>query len=178
METYITVKELAKELGVDRSNCRKIVKSLSISPFPVRIPGQRGSPLIAITAEEADIVRQDRVAKGFTVGKRSEAAPAQSAKTDDGSFYVISLDPEARPNRLKFGFASNVMHRLSEHRCAAPCAELLASWPAKRCWEACIMDALTVGAQKVSGEVFDVPDVSDTLAKGHQFMGMLPSLGE
>lgn len=176
MDKHITIKDLAVELGIDRSNCRKLVKSLNLHTFSVRLPGVRGTALIAVTPDDAEIVRQARIAKGFSIGKPSAEVESRAIKTDDGSFYIIALDREARPGRLKFGFAQNIASRLSDHKVAAPCAELLAHWPAKRCWEVCIMDALTVGCKRVSGEVFDVPDVEAIIDKGKALMRMLPDL--
>ena len=171
---FQTLKDLSAELGLDRSHCRKFVLSLGIETFPIRLPGTRGTPLRAVTKADAERVRQERLARGFhkPSGGESESAPHRVAETQ-GSFYVIALDPEARPGRLKFGYALNVHGRLSEHRCAAPAAELLGSWPAQRSWEPCIMAALSLGALQVGPEVFDVADVEATMEKAGRFMDML-----
>ena len=173
--TYITIKDLASELGFHRSHCRKFVLSLGIETFPVRPPGTRGNPLIAVTQADAERVRIERRTRGFHIPSETSSTPApNSTPTLPGHFYVIVLDPVARPNRLKFGYAQSVAARLADHRCAAPDAQLLGSWPAQRSWEPCIMAALSVGATRVGAEVFDVEDVDAVLGKAERFMGMLP----
>ena len=173
--TQITLKDLAIEFGIDRSHCRKFVLSLGIEMFDVRLPGQRGTPLKALSAADADVARAERNRRGFQVAaSRSNPDTAASAVVEpQGSFYIIALDPEARPGRLKFGYAQNVQGRLAEHRCAAPGAVLLGDWPAQRSWEPCIMAALSLGAEQVGAEVFDVQDVAVVLDKAKRFMGML-----
>ena len=172
MADYITIKGLAAELGIDSSNCRKFVRGMGLEMIRVRPPGTRGTPMLALSPEDAEKVRQERIARGFVVRERD----VQPVLKNDGpgAFYIVVLDPEARPNRLKFGYAQNVDGRLAEHRCAAPTATLLGSWPAKRSWESCIMAALSAGATQVGPEVFDVVDVAAVLDKAEQFMGMLP----
>lgn len=172
---FVTLKELSAELGLDRSHCRKFVLSLGIETFPVRLPGTRGSPLSAVTEADAGKVRLERQNRGFhnPSDELATASPRLVTETQ-GSFYVIALDPEARPNRLKFGYSQSVQGRLAEHRCVAPGAELLGAWPAQRSWEPCIMAALSVGAEQVGPEVFDVEDLGATMDKAERFMGMLP----
>ena len=173
METHITLKDLAAEFGIDRSGCRKFILSLGIETFDVRLPGQRGTPLKAISVPNADLARTERNRRGFQVGRPTPDTAASTVVESQGSFYIIVLDPEARPSRLKFGYAQNVQGRLAEHRCAAPGAVLLGEWPAQRSWEPCIMAALSLGAERVGAEVFDVQDVAVVLDKAERFMGML-----
>ena len=170
----VTVKELATELGMDRSHLFKLLRSMSLETRPVRPPGTRGSPLSAITQADAERVRSERRRRGFTVNAHSNDAGIVGESS--GVFYVIVLDPEMRPNRLKLGYANNVQERLASHRTAAPLAKVVGSWPAKRSWETCIVDALTTDAQFVSGEIYDFPSVEIVLKKAKQFMSMLPKL--
>ena len=175
METQnVTLKDLAAELGMDRSHCRKFVLSMGIETFPVRLVGARGSPLSAVTRVDAEKIRLERRTRGFHIpaDEPLDSTPSIASKCV-GSFYVVALDPKARPGRLKFGYAQNVQGRLVEHRCAAPTAELLGAWPAKRSWEPCIMAALSLGATQVGAEVFDVEDVDVVLDKADRFMEML-----
>lgn len=121
------------------------------------------------------MVRQERLARGFVAASERAESSHGTVPADDGQFYIVALDPEARPGRLKFGYAVNLFARLADHKTAAPYAELLASWPAKRSWESCIMAALTLGCERVSAEVFDTPDIAATIRRAHRFMEMLPS---
>jgi hypothetical protein len=176
----ITLKDLAPELHIDRSRLRKFALELGVEMLRVRPPGTKGTPLLAVTPADAERIRKERAARGFQVGGDAAASGAPRPVESDslGAFYVIALDPAARPGRLKFGYAQNVMQRLSTHRTSAPEAVLLKSWPAQRSWEPCIMAALSVGCTNVAGEVYDAPDADEVVARADRFMAMLPSSGD
>jgi hypothetical protein len=61
----------------------------------------------------------------------------------DGFFYVIQLAPDVAPQRIKLGWALDAAKRLKEHRCAAPTAVLVQSWPCARQWEKHAITAAT-----------------------------------
>ena len=54
---HITLKELAEELSMDRSNLRKYVVAAGISTFTVRKLSGRGQRMLALVPEDADRVR-------------------------------------------------------------------------------------------------------------------------
>ena len=54
---YITLKELAEELNMDRSNLRKYVVAKGISTFTVRNLASRGQKMLALVPEDADMIR-------------------------------------------------------------------------------------------------------------------------
>ena len=54
---HITLKELAEELGMDRSNLRKYVVAEGISTFTVRKLLSRGQKMLALRPEDANKVR-------------------------------------------------------------------------------------------------------------------------
>ena len=170
---YITVKDLANELGMDRSHCHRFVRKLGIETCPVRPPGTRGSPLNAISLEDAENVKKERERQGYSVANKDPRVPRWNK--NGGQFYLVALDPEMRPERLKFGYAQDVQRRLSVHRTSAPEAKLLASWPAKETWERCVIDALTVGCEQVSPEIYDCTDVDAVIEKGDRMFDLLPS---
>ena len=171
MADYVTIKDLASEFGIDRSNCLKFVKAIGLEMVRVRLPGTRGTPLVALALDDAEKVRQERTARGFAV--RGRDTKPVLANDGPGVFYIVAVDPEVRPSRLKFGYTQDINSRLIEHRYTAPEATLLRSWPAKRNWEPCIIAGLSIGAAQVGPEVFDVDDVAATLYKAEWFMGML-----
>ena len=55
---HITLKELAQELSMDRSNLRKYVVAEGIPTFEVRNLVSRGQKTLALTPEDADKVRR------------------------------------------------------------------------------------------------------------------------
>ena len=99
-------------------------------------------------------------------------------KPDSGYFYVINLIPEARDlNRVKLGFSNNVDQRLQNHRCTAPTADVIQTWPCKRTWEVAAMDVVSRGEKQVGhdrSEVFDVVSMDEVIHRGNQFFSMMP----
>ena len=85
---------------------------------------------------------------------------ATSAAPEAGVFYVIQLDPQHTPQRVKLGWARDPYRRIAEHRCAAPAAVFLCFWPSLRSQEGAMIKQLTrKGCRPVSREVFDVDDL-------------------
>ena len=168
-DEYVSIKELAQRLGMDRSHARRYVLRLGYS-FHKRRTAESGSQLtLCVTSAEADAIASQRAEKGF-------AASTVVAVSDVGVFYVIQLVPELDPKRLKLGFAESLEQRLSQHRTAAPTSRVLRVWPCRRSWELTAMDALTRrGCRLVLNEVFECNDPDTLLRHGDAFFGMLPA---
>ncbi len=155
---YVSLKSLAEELGLDRSNMRKYVLKAGLEPHKRRTPDSANQLTLAITPDEAQFIRAKRREEGYD--KRSVVV-----STDIGVFYIIQLVPELDPRRLKLGYADNIDNRLSQHRTAAPTATVSKSWPCKRTWESTVMDALTAKhCRLILNEVFEC-DEPDTLMR-------------
>ncbi len=115
-ERYISLKTLAEQLGLDRSNARKVVLKLGIRPRKWRTPDSRNQLALTVTEVEAQAVLRRREECGFTATPR-EIVP------DVGVFYIIQLVPELEPGRIKLGFAADIQDRLAQHRTASATAE-------------------------------------------------------
>ena len=96
VDGYVSLKELAAELGIDRSHARRYILGLGLSPVKRRTPDSGGQLTLTISAEEAEYVRRTRDDQGF-LGRGNEVS------VDTGYFYVIQLVPELDPNRVKLG---------------------------------------------------------------------------
>ncbi len=167
-DDYVSLKELAAELGIDRSHARKYVLNLGLTPVKRRTPDSGGQPALTVSAAEADFVRRTRGEQGF-LGSGS------AVKTEAGFFYAIQLVPDLDPKRVKLGFADNVETRLSQHRTSAPTATLLKSWPCKRSWERTAIDALAaVGGRLILNEVFEFSNVEAVLQRADELFALLP----
>jgi len=165
---YVTVKELARELGLDRSNMRKYVLAAGFDPVKVRTPESKGQLTLALSEDEAELVRAKRESEGY-LGIR--------AVGDDGkgSFYIIQLIPELIPGRVKLGFAGDVGARLRAHRTAAPTAELVRSWPCRKAWEVAAIASVTrEGCEFISNEVFDCDDLNTLVSRADDFFALMP----
>ena len=172
-DQYITVKQLAGELGMNRSNARKYVLALRIETKKQRTPDSRGQLTLTVSAQQAEFIRRTREEQGYGDSER----PIET-ETGAGYFYVIQLVPELDPDRVKLGFADNVETRLAQHRTSAPTAKLLKSWPCKRSWEHAAMDAIvSIGGKLILNEVFEFDNMDAVLKQGDEFFTLLPRPG-
>jgi hypothetical protein len=172
METpdqLIPLRDLARELRVDRSHFRRYVARLGIVPKR-RHTGDSGNKLVVtITAEEAERVRQARRNQGYVFGNCDVDGSV-------GVFYVIQLVPELDPKRVKLGFADDVAIRLAQHRTAAPTARIVKTWACRRSWEFTAIDALASdGCRLILNEVYECSDLDRLLLHGDRFFELLPN---
>lgn len=171
MAEMVGLAELAKRLGMaDSSGARRLIAREGDS-LGLELHRGKGDKLL-LSRDDAD-----RLIASY----ESRRGPVQidaedSAKYDRfGSFYLIQLVPELRPNRVKVGFADNVDKRLTEHRTAAPTAKLLRAWPCKRSWENAAIDSITrEGCKLVLNEVYE-GDVNGFVARGDGFFAIMPN---
>ena len=168
-DDYVSIKDLAKRLGMDRSHARRYVIKLGYSFHKRRTPDSGSQLTLCVTSAEADGIASHRADTGFT-------ASTVVAKSDVGVFYVIQLVPDLDPKRLKLGFAESLEQRLSQHRTAAPTARLLRAWPCKRAWELTAIDALTrERCRLILNEVFECDEPDALVNRGDAFFGLLPA---
>ncbi|MCK6455294.1 MAG: hypothetical protein L6Q92_02000 [Phycisphaerae bacterium] len=166
---FVSLKQLAAEIGMDRSHARRYVLKLGITPHKRRTPDSGNQLTLALSQEEAERVRSRRSEQGFL-------ANSMPVETGVGVFYVIQLVPELDPKRIKLGFADDVASRLTQHRTSAPTAELVKSWPCKRTWEATVMDTLTaIGCRLILNEVFECDNLAQLIATGDALFAVLPA---
>lgn len=173
MNTLITLGELAVELGLDRSNLRKFAVKNGINMTKTRTIETRGQLTLAFTPEDAEAIRELRQTMGFVQSEARRAVITNGA----GFFYIIQVIPEFAPNRVKLGFAGDVQARLSAHRTSAPTAQLLKSWPAKRYWEAVIIDSITrVDCENIANEIFECGNLEALIKRADDFFELMPNV--
>jgi hypothetical protein len=167
-EDFVSLKQLATELGMDRSHARRYVLRLGFTPHKRRTTDSQNQLTLAVTIPEAEVILK----------KRREAGFFESTKpvvSEVGVFYVIRLVPELDPRRLKLGFADDLLSRLGQHRTAAPTAAVVKSWPCKRAWEGTVMDCLTaVNCRLILNEVFECDDIDALIARADNLFALLP----
>lgn len=166
----VTLKELAREVGIDRSHMRRFVILQKIETFMIRTLESRGQKTLAISAEDADLVRKKR--QEYVNG-----LPVERSDNGHGVFYVVQLVPDLAPNRIKLGYASSIEARLQAHKTSAPTAELVEVWPCKKSWEQTIIDSVTrIECVSLSGEVFDCEDLGSLLSRCSELFSLLPEV--
>lgn len=169
---FVSLKELADEMAIDRSVLRKYVLKMGLQPHRRRTSASAWQPTLCLLPEEADAVRLQRQTDGFS-------AEQKPVRTEEGHFYVIRLVPELDHRRVKLGFAESVQERLAQHRTAAPTAELVRAWPCRRSWERTIMDAMTArDCTLIRNEVFECHDVEALIVRGDRLFEMMPVPGQ
>ncbi len=165
----VTLKDLAKDINMDRSHARKFVKRLGIEFRRVRDSKSGNQLVLAVTDAEAQLIRSARAQAGFS----GEAGTELEAVS--GVFYIIRLVPELDPRRLKFGFAADLSTRLAQHRTAAPTASVVRSWPCRRSWESTVIDCLSGLCTLIASEVYEADSVDDVTRKADALFALMPS---
>jgi hypothetical protein len=171
-DKFVSIKELAKRLGIDHRYAIRYVRKLGYSFHNRRTSDSRNQLTLCVTSSEAEGICSQRRTQGFE-------ASTVVAVPEIGVFYVIQLVPELDPKRLKLGFAESINQRLSQHRTACPTARVLRAWPCKRSWEITALDALPrVGCRLINNEVFECEDPQALVERGNAFFSMLPQPGD
>jgi hypothetical protein len=167
-ESYISVRHLAEQLGMDRSHARRYVLKLGFKPQKRRTADSGSQLSLTVTTEEAETILKHRSDQGFM-------AEGKAVESEAGVFYLIQLVPELDAKRIKLGFAIDLNDRLVQHRTSAPTAKVLKAWPCKRSWEIAVMDCLSsVACRHILNEVFECDNLDDLIGKGDDLFRILP----
>lgn len=170
-EEYVSVKQLAREWGIDSSNARKYILAQGLSFLKQRTSASAGQLTNVLSQEDAAAVRAIRESQGFT-GKAI-------ANHTEGWFYIIQLIPDLDPLRVKLGFASDPDVRLQAHRTAAPTAVFVKAWSCERAWEQAAIDSVTrIGCKLIANEVFQCDDLDALIERCEAFFDLMPSEGQ
>lgn len=166
---FVTLKDLSVEFGVDRSHMRRYIKDRGFDMLRVRTVDSRSQLTLAVTAQDAELVREKRKDEGF--------CNSPTAQSEDGFFYIIAVVPDLDKNRIKLGFATNVKARLDSHRTSSPTAKLIKSWPCKRAWEISAIACITrVECSVIGGEVYQCSFVPNAITRAEEFFSIMPDL--
>ena len=170
MDTII-LKDLANELGMDRSHLRKYAIGHGVELLKVRVPESGNLMMLAVTPENADQIRMLRSEAGFDASQKKRAQIAD----EDGSFYVVCADPNRRPERIKLGFTNSTSRRMEAYRTICPSVDMLAVYPCKRSWEPAAIASIAAadGCVLVRGEVYDFDHPETAGARAEAFFGVM-----
>lgn len=171
----VSIIDIAERLGVFKQTVFKAAKRLGITPSKVRDSSRRNQLSSFITVDEEKRV----LAELATAGAEVETRERLDLRSDDlGFFYIIQLEPEHDPGRIKLGFSISVAERLRAHRCSAPFATVVKSWPARRTWERAAIDCVSDGGEQLHTEVFRVDRIDTAVERGEGFFALMPMLGD
>lgn len=179
-DNLISVKEFSEVNGLRRQSVFKVIKRLGIEPEKSRGGVEnRGQTISYITDREARLIL-DVIGSGKSFSEsEDDDSPSlpEAALYDIGVFYFIGLEPEHDPNRFKVGFANNINERLRQHRCSAPFATIVKTWPCRRLWEKTVIECVTDGCEQLHTEVFRSSSLNSVLEKCDTLFELLPKLG-
>ena len=173
-ENLISVIDAAAQLGTRKQQLFKIIKRLGVSTSKHRNSGHKNQVIAYITKDDLDLIIRHMAAGKSDTGEGSEAS--STFQVDRGVFYLIQLEPEHDAGRFKVGFASNLPERLRDHRCSAPFATVLATWPCLLLWEKTVIDCVTQSCEKIHTEVFRTDDISAVRNRCEQFFSVMPNI--
>lgn len=174
----LSVIDVAKMLGLKKEHAFKVIDRLGIQKIRQPHKAHKGQAIAYITATDFALVKQyvesQRGAENQTTPTDSDIATI----IEVGVFYVIQLEPEHDAGRFKVGFAANIGERLRAHRCSAPFAVVVKTWPCKRLWERTAIDCVTSHCEQLYTEVFRCVDLGAVIEKCDRFFGIMPDVTE
>ena len=175
----IAIVDLADDLQVRKQRIFKILLRLGIRPTQRRDANRGNQNVDTVNPSEAAAIRAEigRSSDASGTGNSPSSGGTAAFTSDDvGFFYMIQLEPDHDPGRFKVGFTTDLDGRLQKHRCAAPFAQYLKSWPCKRIWERAAMDCVTNGCERLHTEVFRAGSLEELAARAQAFFSMMPRL--
>lgn len=171
-----TAWEFADQLGRRKQTLFKVINRLGIETVKQPNGNSRGATLAYITHEEAARIQEALGSPDASEDGGMENGDENPAPAQRGVFYLLVLEPKHDPGRFKVGFATNLSERLRTHRCSAPFATVVKSWPCRSLWEKTVIECVSAGCERLYTEVFRTSDLDRVLAKCEQFFEMMPSL--
>ncbi|HEY9776286.1 MAG TPA: hypothetical protein V6C81_21160 [Planktothrix sp.] len=163
----ISLPEMADDLSCHKQTLFKIAKRMGIEPVKRRDFDRKNQ------LEEAHVIRQEFLSRTRASEANSDGGIGELV-AEDGVFYLVQLEPEHDPGRIKVGFTTDIDGRLRKHRSSAPFAQCLKTWPCQRIWERTVIDCVTTGLEKLHTEVFRTQSIESVIAKAEQFFAIMP----
>lgn len=168
---FVSIKEIASQVGLDRSSALKAIKRAGLRLHQHRFSDSGSQRAACLTQADAQLFVSMREQGGWQPGAKSDG----SAASDVGVFYAIALAPGLTPD-IKLGFTEDATRRLAEHRTAAPRAQLLGSWPCRRSWEGTAISSVTRSdCTFMGGECFAFADQGLAVERAAAFFALLPN---
>ena len=159
MDDFITLRQVAAELGLDRVQTRERLRQRNIRPHKVHANGPDGPVVLALTRTEVQRFREgDLTGPGI----------------DSGAYYVIQLVPDLDARRVKLGFSPDPAGHVTILRAGAPTARLLRAWPCRPAWAPAAHDCLAGDCRPITDGVFDCDELDQCVARGETFFTLLP----
>ena len=176
----IAVIDLADELQTRKQSLFKVIKRLGIEPRQRRESSRRNQQIATITVAEAIAIRNAFRRAGTSLTDAADVSDESPVfiSEETGVFYLIQLEPDHDPCRFKVGFTGELEGRLRKHRCSAPFAQPIKSWPCRRTWERAAIDCVTQGCEQLHTEVFRAISIADVVNRADSFFALMPAINQ
>ena len=154
---FVFAKDLAEDIGIDRSNVLKALKRYSIPTEERRDPSCNNARCTVLTIENAEAFKNIRLLEGYHVDGENIGEPAPKRNF----VYVIQCDPEMRPNRIKVGITMDIISRLPAYKIVCPEVKVLRLWVAPPSCEGYLIALGQALGHRVGQELFDIGDTDE-----------------
>jgi hypothetical protein len=177
-EERIAIVDLADDLQVRKQRIFKVLPRLGIRPTQRREATRGNQNVATVSQAEAAAIRSEieRSSDSLSGSNARSGILAAFSANDVGFFYLIQLEPEHDSGRFKVGFTMDLDGRLQKHRCSAPFARYVTTWPCRRVWERAAIDCVTTGCEQLHTEVFRAASMEEVSARAQTFFTMMPNL--
>jgi len=175
----VAIVDLADELQIRKQSIFKVLKRLGIRSTQRREESRKNQNIATVSAKDAVAIRSELL-KRRERSDNEVVVPSSNGgvgySDDVGVFYVVQLEPVHDPGRFKAGFTVEIEGRLQKHRCSAPYAQCLKTWPCRRTWERAAMDCITDKCEQLHTEVFRSPTLELVVRRAEGFFEVMPKL--
>lgn len=167
----ISVIDVSKEIGKRKQTVFKVIRRLGIETKKLRASEAHGQLISYISKDDFSDIKNE-------LETESDTSLPNTQNSEFGVFYLIQLEPEHDPCRIKLGFATNINERLRSHRCSAPFAKVISTWPCKLLWEKTVIECATINCEKLHTEVFRSESIEAVKNRCNEIFTLLPNLND
>jgi hypothetical protein len=172
-EEYISVIDAASQLGMPhKQTLFKVIKRLNIETRKQRNSASRNQLIAYISPNDYERIKKYQSESQIQTSKEKR----NDTIDEKGVFYLIQLEPKCDSGRYKVGFATNLSERMRAHRCSAPFAQVVETWPCKPLWEKTAIDCVTQSCAQIHTEVFKTDDLELVKSKCENFFSQMPEI--
>jgi hypothetical protein len=174
MAEYISVIDVATQLGRRKQTIFKVMKRLGIEPVKRRDASSGNQQVSYITRDAVIAIRRDLE----SVEGVARDIPALLDDLEQGVFYLVQLEPDIDPVRFKVGFTVSIQERLTKLRCSAPFAVVVGTWSCRRRWERTAIDCVTATCAQLHTEVFRTTSLEAVRRRCSEFFDLMAQVSE
>ena len=168
----IPISQVVQETGKQKSHIFKVLDRLGIERTLIKRADAKGQKVAHITSDDYELLKE------YFSGVGADSNETNFDGQSDGVFYLIQLEPDHDPGRIKLGFATSIEDRLRKHKTAAPYSKVIKTWPCKLLWEKTAIECAAQGCERLYTEVFRADSVDDVENRCNEFFSLMPSIVE